>query len=80
MSKGLPASGRCFRPNGIVTFIAVFMLIKPGLLILYHQLFWGSTDEQLLDGIRRTYKGETIRYVAAGLFIIMGVLMALKII
>ena len=34
--------------------------VKPGLLILYHQLFWGSTEEELLHEIRRTYRGRVV--------------------
>ncbi len=33
---------------------------KPGLLVLYHQLIWSSTDEELLREIRRTYKGKVV--------------------
>src|SRR5215831_4494339 len=31
---------------------------KPGMLILYHQLFWGMTEESLLAEIRRGYNGK----------------------
>ena len=31
---------------------------KPGLLILYHQLFWGTSEEDLLNEIRQGYKGK----------------------
>jgi len=34
--------------------------VKPGLLILYHQLYWGSTDEELLDEVRGGYDGEVV--------------------
>ena len=34
--------------------------IKPRLLILYHQLFWGKTEEELIDEIREKYEGEII--------------------
>lgn len=34
--------------------------INPTLLILYHQLFWGSSDADLLDEIRQTYKGRVV--------------------
>jgi len=34
--------------------------IKPGVLILYHQLFWGTTDEELVREVRRTYAGEVV--------------------
>ncbi|UCE59121.1 MAG: MBL fold metallo-hydrolase [Phycisphaerales bacterium] len=34
--------------------------VKPGLLILYHQLLWGATEEELLDEIRQVYKGRVV--------------------
>jgi ribonuclease BN (tRNA processing enzyme) len=33
---------------------------KPGLLILYHQLMWGTTSEQLLEEIRQGYQGAVV--------------------
>jgi len=33
---------------------------KPGLLVLYHQLIWSSTEEELLSEIRRAYKGKVV--------------------
>ncbi len=33
---------------------------KPGLLILYHQLLWGTTPEQLLGEIRQGYQGRVV--------------------
>jgi ribonuclease BN (tRNA processing enzyme) len=33
---------------------------RPKLLILYHQLLWGPTPEQLLSEIKKTYKGEVV--------------------
>ena len=33
---------------------------KPALLVLYHQLIWSSTEEELLSEIRRTYKGKVV--------------------
>jgi ribonuclease BN (tRNA processing enzyme) len=33
---------------------------KPGLLILYHQLFWGTSEEQLVDEVRQFYKGRVV--------------------
>ncbi len=32
--------------------------IKPSLLILYHQLFWGTSEEELLKEIRSGYSGK----------------------
>ncbi len=34
--------------------------VKPGLLILYHQLFWGATEEELLGEIREKYDGKVV--------------------
>lgn len=33
---------------------------RPGLLVLYHQLFWGTSEEDLLDEIRQTYDGPVV--------------------
>jgi len=33
---------------------------KPELLILYHQLYWGATDEELLAEIKERYDGEVV--------------------
>ena len=33
---------------------------QPGLLILYHQLFWGTKEEDLLKEIARVYKGKVV--------------------
>lgn len=33
---------------------------RPGLLILYHQLFWGASEEDLLSEIRARYDGEVV--------------------
>lgn len=34
--------------------------IRPGLLILNHQLFWGRSEEELIDEVRRGYDGEVV--------------------
>ncbi len=34
--------------------------VQPGLLILYHQLFWGATEEQILKEIRKGYGGKVV--------------------
>jgi ribonuclease BN (tRNA processing enzyme) len=34
--------------------------VKPGLLVLYHQLFWGATEDELLAEIRQNYDGEVV--------------------
>jgi ribonuclease Z len=33
---------------------------KPGLLILYHQLFWGTSEEDLLKEVQTVYKGKVV--------------------
>ncbi len=33
---------------------------KPGLLVLYHQLLWGATKQQLIDEIREGYSGRVV--------------------
>jgi len=33
---------------------------RPGLLVLYHQLQWGVTPEQLLDEIKQDYQGRVV--------------------
>lgn len=33
---------------------------RPGLLVLYHQLLWGMSEEQLLAEIREGYDGEVV--------------------
>ncbi len=35
-------------------------MIKPKQVILYHQLFWGATDQDLLNEIRQTYSGKVV--------------------
>jgi len=34
--------------------------LKPGLLILYHQLYWGCTDEELVKEITDSYNGKVV--------------------
>jgi ribonuclease BN (tRNA processing enzyme) len=33
---------------------------QPGLLVLYHQLFWGASDQELLDEIAEIYAGPVV--------------------
>ena len=33
---------------------------RPGLLILYHQLFWGTSEEDLLSEVRQSYKDRVV--------------------
>jgi ribonuclease BN (tRNA processing enzyme) len=32
----------------------------PGLLILYHHLFWGTSEEDLLKEVQRNYSGRVV--------------------
>jgi ribonuclease BN (tRNA processing enzyme) len=41
---------------------------KPGLLVLYHVLFWGATKQEILDEIADTYPGPTV--IGEDLFVI----------
>ncbi len=34
--------------------------IRPGLLILYHTLFWGGSEEDILDEIKAKYDGKVV--------------------
>lgn len=34
--------------------------VRPKLLVLYHQLFWGASEEELLDEIQSEYKGKVV--------------------
>lgn len=34
--------------------------VRPDLLILYHQLFWGTTEEDLLGEVRQSYGGRVV--------------------
>jgi ribonuclease BN (tRNA processing enzyme) len=42
--------------------------IKPELLILYHQLFWGTSEQELLEEIREGYAGEIVSGKDLGLY------------
>lgn len=35
-------------------------IVKPKLLILYHQLFWGASEKELLQEIKGLYSGEVV--------------------
>ena len=39
---------------------AIAARAKPGLLVLYHQLIWSSTEEELLKEIRSVYDGKVV--------------------
>jgi len=35
-------------------------IIRPDILVLYHQLFWGQTPDELVDEITATYDGQVV--------------------
>ncbi|MGH9837336.1 MAG: MBL fold metallo-hydrolase [Blastocatellia bacterium] len=39
---------------------AIASKAKPGLLVLYHQLFWGTTPAQLVEEVRQGYAGKVV--------------------
>jgi ribonuclease Z len=39
---------------------AIATRAAPRLLVLYHQLFWGATDEELVSEVKRGYAGEVV--------------------
>jgi ribonuclease BN (tRNA processing enzyme) len=39
---------------------AIATKAQPKLLVLYHQLFWGATPEQLVEEIRQRYDGKVV--------------------
>ena len=34
--------------------------VKPDLLILYHQLFWGGSEEEILAEVKKKYTGKVV--------------------
>jgi len=43
-----------------VELAEIASMAQPGLLILYHQLLWGVTEEELLTEIRKGYDGKVV--------------------
>lgn len=41
---------------------------RPGLLVLYHQLYWGATDDDLLREVRKGYSGTVVSARDLGIF------------
>ncbi len=39
---------------------AIATRAQPGLLVLYHQLIWSSTEDELLKEVRSTYNGKVV--------------------
>lgn len=34
--------------------------VKPGVLVMYHQLLWGQTEEELMSEVSERYTGEVV--------------------
>lgn len=43
-----------------VELAKIALQAKPGLIILYHQLLWGTTQDELLKEIRQIYDGKVV--------------------
>jgi len=41
---------------------------RPRLLVLYHQLYWGATDEELLQEVRSRYRGMVVSAKDLGIY------------
>ncbi|MFT5140993.1 MAG: ribonuclease BN (tRNA processing enzyme) [Lysobacterales bacterium] len=41
---------------------------KPGLLVLFHQLYWGTSDEDLLKEVQAAYEGKVVSGVDLDVF------------
>ena len=39
---------------------AIARRAQPKLLVLYHQLFWGASDQDLVNEITRSYPGPVV--------------------
>jgi ribonuclease BN (tRNA processing enzyme) len=39
---------------------AIASRARPGLLVLYHQLFWGTSEEDLVSEVRAGYDGRVV--------------------
>lgn len=39
---------------------AIATKAKPKLLVLYHQLFWGTSEDEMLNEIRQSYSGKVV--------------------
>ena len=44
------------------------MTARPGVLLLYHQMWWGSTDETLVEEIAAHFDGTIISTVDLGVY------------
>jgi ribonuclease BN (tRNA processing enzyme) len=59
----IPAAWRKYHTRFHTSSVALARIAKkskPALLVLYHQLFFGSMEDELLDEIRRIYDGPVV--------------------
>lgn len=57
------ASGQRYHSNFHTSAVELGILaaeVKPGLLVLYHQLLWGSPSDQIMKEIRENYDGPVV--------------------
>ncbi len=60
---GVPAARRPYHEQAHTSATqlgAIATAAKPGLLVLYHQLYWGASDEQLLREVRAGFAGRVV--------------------
>ncbi|MFW9945767.1 MAG: MBL fold metallo-hydrolase [Candidatus Odinarchaeota archaeon] len=63
MFENLPAEWRTYHSNvhtSSYELSEIASKVKPGLLILYHQLFWGASEMDLLAEIKKKYDGKVV--------------------
>jgi ribonuclease BN (tRNA processing enzyme) len=41
---------------------------RPGLLVLYHQLLWGTSPEELVEEVREGWDGEVVFGIDLGVY------------
>lgn len=60
---GLPPEWQNYHRNAHTSsteLAAIARRAHPRLLVLYHQLFWGTSEEELLAEVKRDYEGATV--------------------
>ena len=60
---GLPAAWQRYHAQVHTStreLAAIAAQARPGLLVLYHQLFWGASEQELLDEVRERYSGPVV--------------------
>lgn len=61
--QSLPPAWRCYHAQVHTSTGELARLaaqIQPGLLVLYHQLSWGASEQELLDEVGSDYDGPTV--------------------